>query len=164
MSHVNDKGKLLKKLRSAFKNGDVRTFNATRVKLDKIGVCAPDLAGIRLKQKLALRGINLQRARLRDVHFAGSDLTQADLREAACREVDLSRCDLTEAKLKGANLKKARFLEADVRRADFRKCKLDGAVFYVKTKRKKKAKKAKHLGSASFRGASQAPDLIARFL
>lgn len=164
MSHPKDHGKLLKKLRLAFKEGDVDTFNATRANLDKIGARAPDLTGIRLKQKLKLRGINLRNALLRDVHFAGSDLSGADFREAACREVDLSGCDLTEARLKGANLKKARLLEANLRRADFRKCNLNGAIFYARNKNKKKVKKAKHLDSARFGGASHAPNLIARFL
>ena len=164
MSHPRDQRKLLQQLRSAFKEGSVETFNAIRTKLDKIGVSAPDLTGVRLKKRLKLRGINLQKARLRDVDFAGSDLTRADLRGAACREVDLSGCDLTEARLKGANLKKARLLEADVRHADFRKCNLNGTLFYVRNKHKKKAKKAKHLGSARFGGASHAPHFIARFL
>lgn len=164
MSRSDDGSKLKKKLRSAFKNGDVATFNATRSRLEKTGVRAPDLSGIRLKQKLKLRGINLRRSYLRDVDFAGSDLSGADLREASCREVDLSDCDLTEARLNGANLKKARLLNADVRRADFRKSNLNGALFYVRSKKKKRARKAKHLGSARFKGASQAPDFIARFL
>ena len=164
MSQSDDKSKLQKKLKSAFKNGEVAAFNATRKKLEKIGVSKPDLSGIRLKQRFKLRGIDLRRARLRDVDFAGSDLSGADLREANCREADLSRCDLTEARLKGANLKKARLLATEVRRADFRKCDLNGAVFYVRDKDKKKVKKARHLGSARFKGARQAPDLIERFL
>lgn len=164
MSQADDKKKLQKRLRSAFKSGDVATFNATRLKLDKIGVRKPDLSGIELKRRLKLRGINLQRARLRDVSFAGSDLSGADLRDAICREADLSGCDLTNARMKGANLKKARLLAADVRHADFRKCNLNGALFYLRNKHKKKVKKARHLGSARFNGADHAPDLITRFL
>jgi uncharacterized protein YjbI with pentapeptide repeats len=164
MGHPKEKDKLRKRLRSAFKEGDVKTFNAIRKQLEELGERAPVLTGIRLKRKLKLRGINLRRAQLRDVHFAGSDLSGADLREAACREVDLSGCNLTEARFKGANLKKARILEADVKDADFSKSNLDGALFYTRTKNKKKAKKAKHLGSARFRGASHAPDIIERLL
>lgn len=164
MSQPEIRRKLQKQLRTAFKNGDVATFNAIRTKLDKAGMRTPDLSGIRLKRKLKLRGINLQRTYLRDVNFAGSDLSHADLRDAACREADLSDCDLTEARLKGANLKKARLLAADVKRADFRKSNLNGALFFVRNKNSKRAKKAMHLGSARFKGAIRAPDFIARFL
>jgi len=164
MSQSDDKSKLQKKLKSAFKNGEVAVFNETRKKLGKIGVDKPDLSGIRLKQRFRLRGIDLQRARLRDVDFAGSDLSGADLRDANCREADLSRCDLTKARVKGANLKRARLLAADVRQADFRNCNLNGALFYVRNKNKKKVKKAKHLGGARFKGAQQAPGFIERLL
>jgi uncharacterized protein YjbI with pentapeptide repeats len=74
-----------------------------------------------------LRGADLCRIALNDVHLEGANLEMANLSQGALSEVDLEGANLARARLSEADLSSADLVNANLRGAELTRCQLNGA-------------------------------------
>ena len=112
-----------------FGDGGIWAIKASVVALARENVA---MEGIVLRaadlRQVDLRGVNLQGADLRGVNLNGARLAGANL-----QHTDLRGAKLTDAKLRGADLRHARLYDADFTGADLRRADFRDVDFYVET-------------------------------
>lgn len=108
--------------------------NWRRCVFDRLALQGVDLSGAELRDASFLRadvseatlvGVKAFRAKFISTDLSGAELTGADLREA-----DMTKADLREANLVDADLRRARLFDADLRGADLTGAKLEGADLF----------------------------------